>query len=74
MIDTNKEKLNSVIISKFLHREFDSNFDDLLVSYIKEGSILGNLARLSKKINSNLKPQITNNYEFSEWQFGEDNE
>ena len=69
MVSTDIDKIQTIVVSKLVHREFDEEFDHVLSLYMRGGTILGNLARLSKKINSKKK-QISSRFEFSEWQFG----
>lgn len=71
-----KEQLLSVLIPKLLHRDFNEEFDNTLIDYMSEGTILGNLARLSKHINQNgmceQQAIVNDNDEYTYWQFGVD--
>lgn len=71
-----KEQLLSMLISKLLHRDFNEEFDNTLIDYMSEGTILGNLARLSKHINQNgmceQQAIVNDNDEYTYWQFGVD--
>jgi hypothetical protein len=71
-----KEQLLSMLIPKLLHGDFNEEFDNILIDYMSEGTILGNLARLSKHINQNgmcEQQAIANdNDEYTYWQFGVD--
>lgn len=71
-----KEQLLSMLISKLLHRDFNEEFDNILIDYMSEGTILGNLARLSKHINQNgmceQQAIVNDNDEYTYWQFGVD--
>lgn len=65
------EPSKSSMVGKLLHRQFDSELDEILSFYMKEGTILGNLARLSRQINKKVVSEFSND-EFCEWQFGGD--
>lgn len=67
----NKEQIKNIVVGKLLNKEFDLEFDEMMILYMKEGTILGNLSRLSKKINME-KIQKCNQQEFTEWQFSGD--
>lgn len=71
-----KEQLLSMLIPKLLHRDFNEEFDNTLIDYMSEGTILGNLARLSKHINQNgmceQQAIVNDNDEYTYWQFGVD--
>ena len=71
-----KEQLLSMLISKLLHRDFNEEFDNILIDYMSEGTILGNLARLSIHINKNVMCEqqaiVNDNDEYTYWQFGVD--
>lgn len=71
-----KEQLLSMLIPKLLYRDFNEEFDNILIDYMSEGTILGNLARLSKHINQNgmceQQDVVNDNDEYAYWQFGVD--
>lgn len=67
----NKEQIKNIVVGKLLNKEFDLEFDEMMILYMKEGTVLGNLSRLSKKINME-KIQKCNRQEFTEWQFSGD--
>lgn len=71
-----KEQLLSMLIPKLLHRDFNEEFDNILIDYMSEGTILGNLARLSIHINQNgmceQQAIVNDNDEYTYWQFGVD--
>ena len=54
----------------------NEEFDNILIDYMSEGTILGNLARLSKHINQNgmceQQAIVNDNDEYTYWQFGVD--
>ena len=80
MVDETKEC--KIILYKLINKEYDLELDDNLIKFMSENTILGKLARISKKLNFKNETNLCNNNESNNeisnsylgWQFGDEDD